>query len=219
MNQRVQKFVNGSTNGITIAGITASSGVTVRQLSFPRDLTFDANETNLYVADANNHRIIRFAINSTSGDNGTVVAGGNGAGNTINTLKYPWGVFSMPSVSSDLFIANYDGHSVTRWTPGATSGTFIAGTPGVSGANPTQLYNPMGVKIDVFMNVYVADANNHRVQLFCNNNQTGSTIAGNGAAGNSPWQLNQPRNVAFDSEMNLYVSDNTNRRVQKFLKL
>ena len=164
-------------------------------------------------------RIMRFSTNATTGDNGTLVAGGNGSGNMSNQLASPWGVHHLSSASPDLYITNFGGNSVMRWTPGAAAGVFIAGTPGTPGSNTTLLNGPMGIKIDHYLNVYVVDCRNNRVQMFCHNTSLGVTIAGSGVAGNDSTTLNRPRGIAFDSRMNMYIGDFTNRRVQKFLKL
>ena len=79
-NQRIQKFVSGSTIGVTIVGSTGSGGSAVNQLSGSRYFNFDPTETYMYIADQSNHRIIRFLTSSSSGDNGTIMAGGNGPG-------------------------------------------------------------------------------------------------------------------------------------------
>ncbi|CAF0772303.1 unnamed protein product [Adineta steineri] len=219
-NHRIQKFSNGSTtHGQTIAGVTGSAGSALNQFNVPRYFTFDATETYMYVADYNCHRIMRHSTNSTDGTNGVLIAGGTGSFNQNTSLNEPWGIHYLPSISNDLFITNNGGHSVIRWTLGATSGIFVAGTPGVSGSNSTLLNQPKGIKIDSYLNMYVVDHGNHRVQMFCANNQTGITIAGTGVAGSSAMQLNGPRGIAFDSEMNMYIGDFDNHRVQKFLKL
>ncbi|CAF1381486.1 unnamed protein product [Adineta steineri] len=218
-NHRVQKYINGSTVGTTIAGITGSGGSSLNQLKHPRYITLDPTQAYIYITDNDNHRIMRYSTTSTSGDNGTVVAGGNGAGNTITSLSYPWGIWYQPCVSSDLFITNNGGHSIMRWTPGAPSGTFIAGVPGTAGSNSTLLNNSMGIKLDNYLNMFVVDNKNHRIQMFCANNQTGITIAGTGVSGSTPTTLNSPRGIAFDSDMNMYVADFYNYRLQKFLKL
>ena len=218
-NDRIQKFINGSNIGVTIAGITGSSGRSLNELNQPQYFTFDPTDTYMYVADYNNNRIMRYLTNSTTGTNGTLVAGGNGLGNTNTSLNFPLGVHYLPSGSNDLFITNHNGYSVTRWTPGASSGVFVAGIPGSSGATSTQLSLPMGIKIDTYLNIYVADSGNDRVQMFCANNQTGITIAGFGGDGDNATQLSSPKGIAFDSAMNMYISDYGNRRVQKFLKL
>ncbi|CAF1375761.1 unnamed protein product [Rotaria sordida] len=218
-NYRVQKFASGSSTGTTIAGITLSGGSGLSQFNGLRHMTGDSNGTYIYVTDYNNQRIMRYSTSSTSGTNGVLMAGNNGAGNSNTTLYYPWGIHYLPSVSNDLFITNYYGHTVMRWTPGASSGYFVAGVSGVSGQSPTLLNYPMGVKIDTYLNIYVADTSNNRIQLFCANSQTGITIAGTGQSGNSATQLNAPESVAFDSAMNLYVADAGNSRVQRFAKL
>ncbi|CAF1110969.1 unnamed protein product [Adineta steineri] len=218
-NQRIQKFSSGSNVGVTIAGINSSTGSALNQLAYPRYLIFDPTVTYMYIADDNNHRVIRYSTSSTSGTNGTLAAGGAGPNNTNTSLNNPWGIYYLPSISNDLFITNVGGHSVIRWTPGASSGTFVAGVPGVSGSDSTHLNGPMGIRIDNYMNMYVVDYNNHRVQLFCANTTIGITIAGNGSAGNGATQLNYPRGIAFDSAMNMYIGDSSNARVQKFMKL
>ena len=216
---RVQKFVNGSTVGVTVAGITGSSGLALNQLNCPRYFWLDPTETFLYINDNSNQRTMLYSVNSTSGNNGSVVAGGNSNGNAINQTHFPYGIHFISSVSPDLFIANNAGHSVIRWTPGSTSGVFVAGIAGVSGSNATLLNSPMDLKIDSYLNIYVVDSGNHRVQMFCENSSLGVTIAGTGALGNTSTQLNAPRSIAFDSAMNMYIGDSGNVRVQKFLKI
>jgi hypothetical protein len=218
-NYRVQKYTNGSTLGVTIAGISDSNGTALNQFGGLRYFTFDSTETYMYVTDCDNHRIMRYLTNSTTGSNGTVVAGGNGSGTATTQLNYPWGIHYLPSVSNYLYITNCYGHTVMQWIPGASSGIFIVGTPGVLGNNATLLNGPMGIKIDAYLNMYVVDNGNNRVQMFCQNSQTGITIAGNGTAGSSATEFNGPRGIAFDSLMNMYISDQGNMRIQKFLKL
>ncbi|CAF5016463.1 unnamed protein product, partial [Rotaria sp. Silwood1] len=156
-NYRIQKFTNGSSNGTTIAGITGSAGSAFSQFNGLRYFTFNIT-------------------------NGVLMAGNNGAGNSNTTLNNPWGIHYLPSVSNDLFITNYNGHSVMRWTPGASSGYFVAGVPGVSGQTSmllsypigtgiagntaTQLNSPRGIAFDSAMNLYVSDTGNGRIQKF-----------------------------------------------------
>ena len=217
-NFRIQKYINGSMLGVTIAG-TGFSGSTLSQLNSGRYFSFDTTETYVFVADSDNHRIMRFTTSSTNGTNGTVVAGGNGAGLGNTQLYSPWGIHYVPTVSNYMYISNNVIHTVVKWIPGASSGVLVAGSPNISGSSSTLLDGPMGVKIDAYENLYVVDRNNHRIQMFCENNATGITIAGTGTGGNSATQLSSLRGMAFDSSMNLYVSDFGNRRIQKFLKL
>jgi hypothetical protein len=57
---------------------------------------------------------------------------------------------------------------------------------------------------------------NARIMAYCQNNVTGTRIAGTGIPGAGATQLNYPYDIAFDSSWNLYVVDTTNSRLQKF---
>jgi DNA-binding beta-propeller fold protein YncE len=81
------------------------------------------------------------------------------------------------------------------------------------------LFNPEGITLDKYGNLYIADCQNHRIQLFCPNAVFGTTIAGIGEPGNRTDQLSFPSDVALDSELNLYVSDTFNYRIQKFERI
>ncbi|CAF4203641.1 unnamed protein product [Adineta steineri] len=218
-NHRVQKFINGTTHGETIAGVTESGGCSLKQLYYPRGFAFDPTDTFMYIADRSCERVIRFLTNSTSGTDGVIVAGTGIADNTNKALNGPYSIRYLSSINNDLLIVNWDGHSVIRWPLGGTSGTFVAGLPGISCSSSICLSKPTDVRIDADQNMYVVDELNHRVQMFCKNSDVGLTVVGNGVAGNSPTQLRNPEGIAFDSAMNMYVCDTENGRVQKFLKL
>ncbi|CAF0898248.1 unnamed protein product [Adineta steineri] len=204
-NHRVQKFINGTTHGETIAGLTESCGCSLKQLCFPRGFAFDPTDTFMYVADRSCERVIRFLTNSTSGTDGVIIAGRHIADNTNNALNGPYSIRYLSSINNDLLIVNWDGHSVIRWAIGATSGTFVAGLPGISCSSSICLSKPTDVRIDADQNMYVADELNHRVQMFCKNSDVGFTVVGNGVAGNSPTQLRNPQGIAFDSAMNITI--------------
>lgn len=103
-----------------------------------------------------------------------------------------------------------------RWHVGDPNGTIIAGNAGVTGAASTTLNAARGITLDKWDNLYVADYNNDRVQLFCYGSTTGITIAGSSTGGSS---LSIPRSVQLDAQMNLYVADTGNSQVTKYLKL
>ncbi|CAF1342194.1 unnamed protein product [Adineta ricciae] len=58
-NHRVQLFISGSKEGITIAGVTNSAGSSATLLDTPYGIALD-NQLNLYIADTYNHRIQKF---------------------------------------------------------------------------------------------------------------------------------------------------------------
>ncbi|CAF0981043.1 unnamed protein product [Rotaria sordida] len=58
-NHRIQFFLAGQSTGITIAGVTNSSGDSAKLLYNPYSIILDA-QLNLYVADTYNHRVQKF---------------------------------------------------------------------------------------------------------------------------------------------------------------
>jgi len=58
-NTRIQLFLAGQFEGITIAGRTGVPGSNASLLMYPYSMKLD-NQLNLYVADSGNHRIQRF---------------------------------------------------------------------------------------------------------------------------------------------------------------
>ncbi|UJR24331.1 hypothetical protein I4U23_027298 [Adineta vaga] len=219
-NSRIVQFMNEAIHAITIAGGTSftESGNKLNQLNFPQGFAFDSTETFMYVADSNNHRVLRFPTDSTSRTDGVIVAGKGVFGNTNEFLQEPSSIY-LSSTNNDLFIVNRHASSVIRWTPGASSGTYVAGIPFMQCHNSSCLHMPAVIKMDSFQNMYIVDQGNHRVQMFCKNSKVGVTVAGNGVSGSSAMHLAWPSGMAFDSEMNMYVCDKDNKRVQKFTKL
>lgn len=116
-----------------------------------------------------------------------------------------------------MYISNSGSASatVTKWHVGDLNGTTVAGTPATTGSSPTLLNSPMGITMDQWKNLYVADRTNNRVQLFCNGNLTGITIAGATTGGSS---LSGPYDVKLDSQMNLYVAENSGSTVRRYAK-
>ncbi len=76
-NHRILLWLYNASNGSVIAGITGVPGNDTFHLNNPADIFVDEQLGQMYVADFNNHRIVKYTIGSL---NGTVVAGGNGPG-------------------------------------------------------------------------------------------------------------------------------------------
>ena len=88
--------------------------------------------------------------------------------------------------------------------------TIRAGTA-TSGSAANQLSSPWGVFVDSDLSLFVADAGNHRIQLFPPNQTNASTVAGN----NTPCglYLNYPTDVVVDGSGYMYIADSRNHRV------
>jgi DNA-binding beta-propeller fold protein YncE len=76
-----------------------------------------------------------------------------------------------------------------------------------------QFNNPYGDTVNSSGNVYVADANNNRIQKF---SSTGTFIRKWGSLGTGNGQFNSPIGIAVDSSGYVYVDDTSNNRIQKF---
>ncbi|CAF1441669.1 unnamed protein product [Adineta steineri] len=79
------------------------------------------------------------------------------------------------------------------------------------GPEPYQLDVPWGIFVDINFNLYVADASNHRIQLFRPGELNGTTVAGNNIPNNLT--LHRPTDVILDTDSYLYIADNDNHRI------
>jgi sugar lactone lactonase YvrE len=159
-----------------------STGPTDATLCRPRGLAVDA-AGNLYVADNENNRVVRFPSPFASPEGphradlifgqATPQARGCTSGRPeITSLCAPRAVAIAPS--GDLFIADTNNHRVLRFAAGAgqdllADGVFgqpsLTATGCNTGGVPSALTlcSPRGVSVDRLGNLYVADASNHRV--------------------------------------------------------
>ncbi|CAF1312212.1 unnamed protein product [Adineta ricciae] len=142
----------------------------------------------------------------------TIVAGNQICGLSLSQLYYPY-CFTVDSLESTIYISNYYSHTIMTWQLGATNGTIIHGVNNTDGSLQYLLRYPTDVKRDQQGNLYVADAANNRVILYCSNSPDTSAriIAG--------MQFNYPLSIALDSNRNLYVLDSNLYRVLKFNRI
>ena len=231
-NNRVQFWSNGASSGETVAGNATSKSTNKRErfiricvagptnatnrLLFPYGIDRDIHSDTLYVADYGNARIMSYAPGASSG---IVVAGGNGQGRNSTQLSNPIRVY-FDALSNSLVITNHGTRTIVRWVVDATHWTLLAGdSAGVVGSNATQLRFPTDVTFDPMGNMYVADKDNHRIQLFMAGQSEGITIAGiTNMFGINSTLLWQPWSVRLDTQLNLYVADSRNHRIQKFVR-
>ena len=110
--------------------------------------------------------------------NGLTVAGGNGKGNRINQLSYPYGLYVDDEQT--VYVADQDNHRIVEWKSGATSGQVVAGGNG-QGSGAHQLSRPLDVIVDKETDsLIICDYSNRRVVRWPRRNGTsGETIISN----------------------------------------
>lgn len=196
------------------------------QVSSPRDIAVDSTGA-VYLADTGNHRVRKITADgmiSTVAGTGVHNSTGDGGPATAARLHTPYGV--AVDGEGALFIAEYGGHRVRKVAVDGTistiAGTGSAGSGGNGGAaSKAQLNRPYAVAVDGEGNLYIAEADNHRIRkvaadgtisMFAGTGNVGS--GGDGGSATSA-QLSGPRGMVVDSAGILYVADYGNHRVRK----
>ena len=88
--------------------------------------------------------------------------------------------------------------------------TIVAGI-GCVGSTSYMLRYPYGIFVDINLDLYVADSENNRIQLFREGELNGTTIAGNGAPNTTT--LNYPTGIVLDGQKYLFIVDRYNHRI------
>lgn len=193
-------------------------------LQTPQDIL--TGHAQLYVADTSNHRISVF--NLTNGQFTRKLGSGHGSGDT--QLTYPEGLL-LEKLEDDrqvMFIADSGNNRVAVYDP--NTGQHIRMIGAGSGSGPGQLSNPVGLACHTLSFgktakkaslLYVADRNNHRVEVFDAMSGQFIRTIGHGK-GSGIGQLSNPVALAIFPSMNktlnpeLFVSDHRNNRIQVY---
>lgn len=226
-NHRV-RLIDRQGNITTVAGGTSNGfkgdggPATAALLNSPQSVAVDA-AGNLYIADAENHRIRRVTpqklISTLAGAD---PASGDGGLATASHLFLPSGV--AVDTAGNVYISDTNNHRVRRVDPKGIitnfAGTGAAGYSGDSGvATLAQLNSPAGLAVDRAGNLYIADTANHAIRRVSGG--VISTLGGTGVSGNtgdggpvSGASFFNPNAVAMDRQGNLYVADSGNNRIR-----
>lgn len=152
---------------------------------------------------------------------GITIAGGNGAGSSNTQLNEPLSV--CLDAKGNIYVADTRNNRVMQFPKGSnsfTNGIVVAGGNG-NGINTNQLSSPTAVFVDANGYLYVADANNYRIQKFdpgSTSLSAGITVAGGNGIGTNLNQLANPISIGVDGNGNIYVCDGLNNRILQFPK-
>ncbi|KPA10281.1 hypothetical protein MHK_009516, partial [Candidatus Magnetomorum sp. HK-1] len=173
---RVRKVDSSTGNISTIAGTTSGySGdggpATAAQLYNPDGIDVDSSG-NVYIADTNGNRIRKIVystgfISTLSGD-GSSGYSGDGGQATLAVLSVPYNL--ILDSFFNIYFSDAGNHVIRVINQDTGIINTIAGTGsnGFSGDGGSpdlaQLNYPIGLDIDHYNNIYIADKNNHRIR-------------------------------------------------------
>lgn len=205
-NNRVQVFRSDG-SFVRMWGIAGSCH---SQFSSPHGITVSPDGDMVYVADSTNHRVQVFR----SIDGSFVSTWGNGPAQWQHQGQFtsPYGIAA--SNGDMVYVADTNNQRMQVFR---NKGTFVrmwgSGGPGSNGQG--QFHKPTGIAVSpdgAF--VYVADTNNHRIQVF---RSDGTFVRTWGSYGQGQGQFYSPNGIAVSSDGDmLYVSDSSNHRIQVF---
>jgi len=160
---------------------------------------------------AGRHQVITKATNNGT-NTYTIVAGTGSAGNALNTLDDPCGIFV--DITFDLYVADCGNDRIQLFRSGKITGITVAGN---GSSNITINLNcPTAIVLDADNYLFIVDSRNHRIIRSASNGF--QCVAGcSGSSGSASDQLNNPWSLSFDSYGNIFVTDQDNNRIQKFV--
>ena len=248
-NNRVLRFDNASSklsssNADGVLGqpdfTSNTAGTTAGLLSAPTSLFVDGSG-NLWVADKDNNRVLRFNNASTkpNGGNADGVLGqvdfvSTTSGTSASTMDAPWGVHV--DVSGKLWVADRFNSRVLRFdnASGLANGSVANGVLGqtdfvssTSGLSQSKFDGPRGVFMDGAGRLYVGDEGNSRVIVFTDAaNKSDGADADNvlgqpdfitNVAATTATGLNYPSNIFIDNPNNhIWIPDTYSHRVLRY---
>lgn len=148
---------------------------------------------------------------------GLTVAGiPNQSGNASNQLYHPFGLYL--DWENTLYITDGYNSRIQKYTKDASFGETVAGqSSGINGSEAAYLNYPRDVQVDIDGNIYVADSQNNRIQLWKKGATKGVTIAGKGLFNNSTEQIFTPYGMKRHPVSNaIYVTDYLKNRILYF---
>jgi len=197
------------------------------QFAFPVGIAVDAKGF-LYVADRRNHRIRTISpagvVSTLAGSSTAGFADGPGS-----QAQFEWPLGIAADKAGNLYVAEANNHRIRTLSPAGVVSTLAgSGEAGFADGpgGEAKFAFPSDIAVDAKGNLYVADANNHRIRKITPQGLV-STLAGGGETGEeaggfadgpgSEARFNRPSRIAIDSKGNLYVMDFGNNQIRKLV--
>ncbi len=233
INGQAASIVLGQTNFTT-----NTSGLSDSKFNVTRGVAIDWVNSKVYLADASNNRVLRYAYPLTMLSLPEVAFGQpdfttNASGVSINTFDRPVDV--AVDNTGNLWVADALNHRVLRFDRAYSISSNQPDADGVlgqttfsdnlSGCSDTQFSGIRGIDLDRLGNLYVADYGNNRVLRFDRaalraNGAKADGVFGqsdfvSNASGLSEKEFNSPSSVATFGTT-LWVTDQKNNRTLRF---
>ncbi|CAF1127817.1 unnamed protein product [Adineta steineri] len=156
---------------------------------------------DIYIDDGSENRRVQKWIAETS----TFVT-------VMNVESSCWGLFV--DINNTLYCSMPERHQVAKRSLNDAEMASDSVAAGMSrpGSNSYLLNSPLGIFVDVNLDLYVADCKNHRVQLFQPGGSEGITVAGS-TSPNPTITLLCPSGIILDAEKYLFIADQNNNRI------
>ncbi len=184
---------------------------------------------NIFITDVQNHRIRKVDASAnifTVAGTGLPGYSGDGAGASAAQLFYPIDV--AVDKRGNLYIADELNNCIRKVDMISGIITTIAGNstvPAFTGdggpATDARLYDPTGIAVDTFGNVYISDMGNFRVRVIDTVTGIIHTIAGTDSAGYNgdkrpatTARLSLPQGLALNPKGSLFIADQGNDRIR-----
>ena len=169
------------------------------EFSYPRGVAMD-DDGSILVADKCNHRIQKFT------PNGKFITSVGKKGSNPLEFNEPMGIAIHP-LNKKVYIADRSNNRIQILNPDLTFSSSF----GSKGSGNGHFQEPWGVAFDSTGNVYVADFNNHCIQVFTAEGQFLRKFAMGRGSGND-----RPTGISIDSEGVVYMTDYGNDCISVF---
>lgn len=147
-NDRITKW----SPDLEFVGVIGAEPINGLRLSRPAGIEID-NEQTLWVADACNHRVVRFSLE------GKVLTTFGGFGRARGKMRYPYDIAVTPE--GTILVCEYEGNRLQWFSKDGTS-LRVWGEPG---RRVGTLHSPWGAACGTGGRVYIVDSENYRVQI------------------------------------------------------
>ena len=225
-NHRIRKIDTtdgyvGSLAGSSVAAFADGIG-SLAYFNNPSGVAVDRLGVFLYIADTGNKRIRKIevstgAVTTLAGSGSGSVTDGVGA---LASFYIPYGI--AVDGSGVVYVTDYQ--TVRKISPTGNVSTIAGSVSGYTGSvnglgTAARFWNPWGIAVDGFGNLYVGDSSNHKIRKISSSGNV-TTYAGSSSHGSadglgtSQASFYYPVGVAVDSLGNVLVADQYNSAIR-----